>query len=185
MIRKVLLTVFSIFLAWQAIDIVSKVEMMQIESIPVLLLLSWLINLFITGVFAFLVFAYPIEKTLTETYYSIRNPRRLKQVYNGLKVDYFRIALIATIWRSKKKQKGYFSGRADGIDNLITQSKKSEWGHFMPFIFVNLSVIYFLSIGLVQLAIFTLFINVIGNLYPILLQRHHRMRIQVLRKRKK
>jgi hypothetical protein len=33
------------------------------------------------------------------------------------------------------------------------------------------------------LAFFTLLLNFVGNFYPILLQRHHRMRIDIIKRR--
>lgn len=60
---------------------------------------------------------------------------------------------------------------------------KSEFGHLIPFIIISFVSSYLILIDLVKLILFTLLINLIGNLYPIILQRHHRMRIQILRKK--
>ncbi|WP_394804428.1 glycosyl-4,4'-diaponeurosporenoate acyltransferase CrtO family protein [Portibacter lacus] len=60
-----------------------------------------------------------------------------------------------------------------------------EFGHLIPFLLICLISIYLLVIGLIKLAVFTLLINIVGNLYPIILQRHHRMRIEKIRKRQK
>lgn len=62
---------------------------------------------------------------------------------------------------------------------------KSEFGHFILLIIITFISAYLIIIGLVKLAVFCMFINFIGNYYPILLQRHHRMRIQLIKEKRK
>jgi hypothetical protein len=90
---------------------------------------------------------------------------------------------LATFWRSKDQRKKYFNGKKNGIPTLIEQSMKSEFGHLLPFIILNIVGIYLIVIKLFALGLFTIFINLIGNMYPVILQRHHRMRIQLIHKR--
>lgn len=178
--KKILLSLASLFLAWQSIHLVRQIEFFSTDNLFLTFLLAWIITLFVTGVFAFLVFAYPIEKTLPESYYTVKNSRKLKQYYTLLNVEVFKKALLATIWRSKKRQAAYFDGSIKGLENLNVQSKKSEWGHLFPFITISFIIIYLIGLQLFRLSLFVLILNIVGNLYPILLQRHHRMRIQQL-----
>ena len=142
--------------------------------------LAFLTNLFITGGFAFAGFALPTERLLADSYYKIKKPSKLKSIYHFFRVDFFRKFLLATFWKNKAQRKKYFNGRADGIKNLETQSKKSEFGHLIPFLLISAVSVYFIFIGYVELGLLTFFINWIGNWYPIILQRHHRMRISRL-----
>jgi len=183
MLKKIGFILISIFLIYQSYSIISILSEIKINSFWLKLLLAYIINLFITGVFAFLVFALPIQKLASNAYYTIKHPKRLKKIYNFLKVDSFRKILLATIWKNKAQRKRYFNGKQTGILILEMQSKKSEFGHLIPFIFIIAVCIYLIFLGLITLAILTFIINIIGNFYPILLQRHHRMRIQLLRKR--
>jgi|GEM_PF-308033 len=180
MIRKILLSIASLFLAWQSINLIRQIEFFSTDNLFLTFLLAWVITLFVTGVFAFLVFAYPIENSLSNSYYSIRQPLLLKKWCNWLKIDYFRQALLMTLWKSKKQQSKYFNGRTDGLQQLNQQTKKSEWGHLFPFIIISFIIIYLIGLQLFRLSLFVLILNIVGNLYPILLQRHHRMRIQQL-----
>jgi len=182
MIKKILLILAAIFLTYQSYILVTRIHNFQAESWIALFFIAWIINLFITGIFAFSGFALPTQKLLPESFYTVRNPSALKKIYQSLNVDFFRTFLLATVWRNKEMRKGYFNGKKTGISNLITQSKKSEFGHFLPFVIINGVAIYFFMIGHYTLAIFTLAFNFIGNFYPVLLQRHHRMRIQRLQK---
>ena len=175
---KVLLPLVSIFLAFQSYKLVSSMHQFKIESVPALLLIAWLINMFVTGVFALTGFVHPTQKLLPDVYYSIRNPELLTRVYNFLRVGLFRKFLLATIWKNRRKQKTYFNGKKSGFSNLAEQSRKAEFGHLIPFVILLLISIYFLLIHLPMLGFFVLLWNLLGNLYPVILQRHHRMRIQ-------
>jgi hypothetical protein len=183
MIKKTILILMSIFLVWQSYGILSIINKIEMDSWWLILLLAFLINLFITGVFAFLGFALPTQKLISNAYYSVKKPNKLKKIYTFLKVDRFRKLLLATFWRNKAQRKRYFNGKPEGISILEMQSKKSEFGHLLPFIIITTVCVYLIVLGLITLAIITFIINIIGNFYPIILQRHHRMRIQLLRKR--
>lgn len=138
------------------------------------------LNLCITGIFAFAGFALPTERLFPNSYYHVYKPKLLKKICKLMNIDAFRAFLLATVWRNRDQQKKYFDGTKSGIDNLIVQSKKSEFGHLIPFILILLLSAYVLYLGKWKIALTTTLINVIFNLYPIFLQRHHRMRIQRL-----
>lgn len=181
--KKILLSIASLFLIWQSIKLLNIIHTLEAKSWALLIFIAWIINLFITGIFAFSGFAFPTQKLLPKSYYKISYPKRLKKTYKVLRVNLFRQMLLATLWRSQKQRKKYFNGKKNGISNLDDQSMKSEFGHLIPFIILCFLSIYLMVIGLTKLAICTFLINFIGNFYPIILQRHHRFRIQIIRKR--
>jgi len=183
MFKKIIYSLIALFLAYQAISLISKIDNFNIKSSLLLLLLAVFFNLIVTGIFAFTVFVFPTQKLLPESYYTIKNPKRLKRTIKNLKIEYFRTFLLATVWRNKNKQKRYFSGNRDGFKNLKVQSKKSEFGHLIPLIILTLLSFYFMFNNKLLLGFFTLIINIVFNFYPIPLQRHHRMRISILEKR--
>lgn len=159
-----------------------NIHNLETSSWGVIIFVAWIINLFITGIFAFSGFAFPTQKLLPKSYYKIYHPKRLKKTFELLKVNLFRKMLLASFWRSQRQRKKYFDGKKNGILNLEIQSMKSEFGHLIPFIIITCVSIYLIAIGAIKLAVVSLLINLIGNLYPIILQRHHRMRIQIIRK---
>ena len=57
------------------------------------------------------------------------------------------------------------------------------FGHLIPFLIVSFLSFYYVLIEIVKLGVSTRIINFIGNFHPIILQRHHRMRIEIIRKR--
>jgi hypothetical protein len=180
MIKKILLSLGTVFLIWQSYGLIMTVPHMSFDSWLSSIFIAWLLNLFITGVFALSGFAFPTQNLLPNSYYHVHHPEKLKGVCKVFQVELFRFLLLATLWRSKRQRKTHFNGKKDGIAQLIRQSKKSEFGHLIPLVLLVFLSAYLCFIDLWKLAALTFIINVIGNFYPILLQRHHRMRIQAL-----
>lgn len=181
--KKVLFLLISIFLTWQSYKLVDFLSQHLQMGFLFTVLVGWILNMFVTGVFAFLVFGFSIEAALPDKYYKIHNSGRLKKTCRTLQIELFRIFLLHTFWRSKKRNEKLFDGTVKGLENLELQSKKSEFGHLFPFIILTGICIYFIILGLYLLVFSIMAFNILGNLYPILLQRHHRMRIKKLRKR--
>ena len=106
MIKKILLILAAIFLTYQSYILVTRIHNFQAESWIALFFIAWIINLFITGIFAFSGFALPTQKLLPESFYTVRNPSALKKIYQSLNVNLFRTFLLATVWRNKEMRKG-------------------------------------------------------------------------------
>lgn len=139
---------------------------------------SIILNLIITGAFAFLGFAWPTQRLLPSFYYKIKRPKQLKFIYQLLKVELFKRMLLMTFWKDENKRKSYFNGQSEGLPHFIEQTQKSEFGHLIPFMLITLLCLFLLLKGFVKLAVATFVFNCIFNGYPIILQRHHRMRVQ-------
>ena len=185
MLKKILLLTLSLFLIQQSYNLLGNIAGWKTLTLGVSIFLGWVVNMYITGIFAFAGFALPTQKLLPESFYKINQPKKLKSLFKKLKGEWFRKFLLATVWRSKAQQAKYFDGTLSGIEHFETQSKKSEFGHLFPFIILTPVGIYLIIKGLVAFGVATLVFNILGNFYPILLQRHHRMRIDVLRRRMK
>lgn len=182
--KKILFIALSIFLSYQTYYLLQDINAFHSISYITTFLLAWIFNLYITGIFAFLGFALPTQQLLPNAYYRVAKPKRLQWIYSTFKVAYFRLFLLATFWRNKKQQKKYFNGKYKGLAYFILQTKKSEFGHLIPFILISCLCLYFLIKGLFLLSFLTFVVNCLGNWYPIILQRHHRMRIQKIYERK-
>jgi hypothetical protein len=181
-LKAILFSLFSVFLLYRTIELIRllintpAVDYSFVET----LILAIILNIFITGIFAFPGFVFPTNRLLPKKYYTITKPKTLKSVYRVLQVKYFRLFLMIVYWGRKKNRKKYFDGTRAGLANLIFQSKQSEIGHL-----ASLSAILLITGILVYYQYFLLFflanfLNTLGNYYPIILQRHHRMRLQKL-----
>jgi len=178
--KKLLFSLMSVFLIYQSVKLLDSLSKHGPESLGFLECLLWayILCLFITGVFAFPGFVFQLYALLGKSYYRIVRPKVLKAVFKNLGVEYFRRGLMLFFWGSKKNRAKFFSGGKDGLQNLIIQTKQSEFGHVGGFLAVTAAIIYLLCYQHYLLAGLCFLINIVGNLYPVILQRHHRMRIE-------
>lgn len=139
-------------------------------------------NLLITGAVAFLGFVYPTNRILKKDYYEIKNPKRLKLLYKWLGVKFFRFFLLKTFYR-KKNNKKYFNGTKKGILDFDYNTRQSEFGHLIALLIIFTVSLVLLVLGHKNVFLLMQPINILLNLYPILLQRKHRINIQRLIKR--
>ena len=147
-----------------------------------ILILSFLLTLFITGIFAFIGFAYPTNRILPDSYYEIKNPKVLDSIGKVLGIKYFRFLLLFAFWGRKANRKKYFNGTKKGLKNFIFQTKQSEFGHLGAFVVIIILSFILLVHGYILLVIIVTLINILGNVYPVILQRLHRMTIQKITK---
>lgn len=182
LIKKILFPAFSVFLLFRTIELVNALmNSLPSDFVPTeYMLISFLICLYITGIFAMTGFAYPTHRVLTSRYYELKQPNRLIRIYRLLNVDAFKKVLMIVFWGRRKNRKKYFDGTRGGLENFIYQSKQSEFGHLGAFVSIIITSIVLLTQGYVFLVASMTFINILGNLYPIVLQRHHRIRIERL-----
>ena len=183
-IKKLLVPLFSIFLIYRSIDLIKQLIFTKqyVHNGLELIIIAFLLTLFITGIFAFMGFAYPTNNLLPINYYTIKNKRRLHQLYDVLGVKYFKGLLLVLFWGRKNNRKKYFNGTKSGIENFIYQTKQSEFGHLGAFLTIFIISILLIVHGFILLTLLITIINIIGNLYPIILQRYHRLRIEKLQK---
>lgn len=189
MIKKTGFILMSIFLTHQSVQLIKGIPTNNaIESFGLATFLSWYLSLCITGVFAFTGFALPTQKLMPESYYQIREPKILKKYYQLLRADIFQYLLIKFIYGKPKNKAAYFNGKKSGINDFIINTKKSEFGHLIPFIITAFLTLYSFYYGKYLFGIGLLVFNILGNFYPIIVQRYHRtrlVRMGILQKRKK
>jgi len=79
MIKKTLLSVASIFLIWQSYDLLTHLDKLEINSWGLIIFIAWIINLYITGIFAFSGFAFPTQKTSAKIILHNSPSRKIKK----------------------------------------------------------------------------------------------------------
>ncbi|MDN3690355.1 hypothetical protein [Cyclobacterium jeungdonense] len=180
MLRKIGFLLLSLFLAFRSYEMVNGLSRGTIPDLSLFesVFISFLLALFLTGVFAFPGFAFATSTLLPDTYYQIRQPERLKAAYVGLGGEYFKRLLLVAFWGKEKQRKKYFDGTKTGIANLSFQTRQSEFGHLGAFVLLGVASVMLLFRGYTIIFFLTTLLNIIGNGYPILLQRVHRIRIQ-------
>ena len=176
-------TIISIFLFYQSVELVislHNVDPSQLRWVEITII-SFILNLFITGIFAFLGFAFLTSGILPNSYYRIKNSKNLTFIYKVLGVEYFKVLLLKFFWGKEKNRKRYFNGTKAGIDAFDTQTRQSEFGHLAAFISIVFASFILLGKGHIAIFFITSLINLVANLYPIILQRAHRIQIERLR----
>ena len=184
-LKKIIFPLIALFLVQRSYELLRHLTELDTSkfSHTETFVLAFLLNIYITGIFAFMGFVYPTNKILPSTYYKISKPSFLAKAYKILGVKYFRVSLLIFFWGKKHNRKKYFNGTQKGLSNFIYQTKQSEFGHFGAFITIIISSIL-LVIHEAYFLFFTVTaLNIIGNFYPIMLQRFHRMRIQRIKPR--
>jgi len=183
MAKKILFPLFAIFLAFRSYEIIETFWVVEPTGLKfsIKVLLSVLLNLFITGIFAFMGFAYKTNRLLPEDYYRVKNPKLILKLSKLLKLAYFKKFLLIVFWGKRKNRKTYFDGTISGLENFDFQTRQSEFGHLASLIFIQIVVLLMLIKGHYTMVVLTTTINFIANFYPVLLQRNHRIRISRIR----
>ena len=184
-LKAIISLLASAFLAFRSVELVRAIMAAKPGSLTMgeELFVGMLLTIFVTGIFALPGFALPTARLLPNSYYDIKKPKALLVWYKRLHVELFRKFLLVTFWAGAKNRQRYFDGTRAGFDNLIYQSKQSEFGHLMPLILIQVIAFIALTKGFLYLSGIVTFINIIGNFYPIPLQRMHRYRIMRLQQR--
>ncbi len=183
MLKKILFPIIAIFLAYRTYEILKTLWFVEPSELvlSIKILLSVLLNLFITGFFAFFGFAYKTNQILGENYYRIKNPKLISKLYKLLKVEYFKKFLLLVFWGKKKNRLKYFDGTKLGLENFDFQTRQSEFGHLAALIVIQITVVFMLIKGHYAIAFLTTLLNIISNGYPVILQRNHRVSITRIR----
>jgi hypothetical protein len=177
--KKILFPLLSLFLAYQSFTLMKAVFFARPEEFSGLIgfLISLLLNLFVTGVFAFPGFVFYTSKALPDEYYRIKDPKALSAWCRWLGISYFRSFLLFLFWGAEKNRKTFFDGTRAGLKNFEMQTRQSEFGHLASFVLVFLSLLLLLIKGHIWIVIPGMLVNIIFNFFPILLQRSHRVQL--------
>lgn len=177
--KKIAYSLFSLFLLYRSIELLrhlyysSPIDFRFGESV----LIAFLITLFITGVFAFPGFVFPTSNVMPKSYWTPKNKNQLNSIFSALGVNTYKSIIVLLFWGRKANQKKYYNGTRKGLEDFNFQTKQSEFGHLCAFILIIFVSILLLVKGYFLLVFLMALINIIANLYPIILQRHHRIRI--------
>ncbi len=184
MAKKILFTTISLVLAYNIYKLTTIFFKLSQENFSLFAIIASALafTTLITGVIAFLGFVYPTSMILSNNYYKIEKPKTLEFFYKWLGVEYYKLFLSKTFYR-KNDNKKYFNGTKSGIFLFYYNTKQSEFGHLIALIFIFLLSLVLLFKGHKYVFIWIQPMNILLNLYPIILQRKHRIIIERLIKR--
>lgn len=181
-LRRTLYVLFSAFLVYYSSELVVDLRSAapSLRRWETIVWGSWL-TVCLTGSFAFLGFALPTSRLLPASFYRIDREEALRTLYRYMGVRWFRRLLMIAFWGLPRNRAKYFDGTRRGLDRFDHHTRQSEFGHLAAFVVVLIAGAYFAVTGSIALSIVVCIANVAGNLYPVVLQRYHRLRIQRIR----
>lgn len=139
-------------------------------------LFAWVLNLML--MMFVMLFTETLKPSLNADYYKEKVWEKRGKIYEQLGIHLFRKLLVIIGWEKLNKKANPVQKNIDALIHLEQQTKKSEYAHIIIFFIVTGFTIYvaiqysFLEAG------WLLFLNIILNVYPVLLQRYNRPRLQ-------
>jgi hypothetical protein len=137
---------------------------------------AWVLNFML--MMAVLYFTQTFKPQLVSTYYNAKNWEANGAIYKWVGVNLFRKILVWVGWEKLNKAANPVKKGADALKHLEYNTRQSEFGHLIIFfivLLVNVGVVFYYGFAK-SLPLFLL--NVILNVYPILVQRYNRPRLQ-------
>nr|WP_315484333.1 hypothetical protein [uncultured Undibacterium sp.] len=137
---------------------------------------AWALNfLLMMWVSAFVEVA---NSPMTSAYYNEKGWERKGKIYTYLGVNLFRKLLVLVGWEKLTRKTSPIEKNTQALLHLHHQTKKSELGHLIILIIV-LGFTLFVAVKLSMMqSLWLMILNVLLNLYPVILQRYNRPRIQ-------
>jgi len=136
---------------------------------------AWSLNFML--MFYVSIFIETSKSQLTSSYYENFAWERSGKVYEGLGINLFRKLLVLIGWEKLTKKANPIEKDTMVLIKLHEQTKKSELGHLVVLIIVLGFNIYVAARFGVIKSLWLLALNILLNLYPVLLQRYNRPRI--------
>jgi len=182
--KKILKSIPSLLLAYLTIKLLFSINELPNHGVgwTISIVFGALLCLYITGVFAFVGFQFPTHTLLPDSYYQIKNPKLTMTIHKLLGVKYFNVFLMIFIWGKPGQREKFFDGTRSGINHLMYMTKQSEFGHVGALMIIMIISVWLISLGLIKMVIVATIINILFNLYPVILQRKHRVRIDRMSK---
>jgi len=137
---------------------------------------AWALNFLLMLLFS--MFSGVLKGPLTSSYYNHKTWERRGEIYRYVGIDFFRKLLVWIGWEKVIRKSCPIEKNTKALVNLHYQTKRSEIDHLIIFVIVlAINVFVAIKYGILK-SLYLLILNVILNLYPILLQRYNRPRIE-------
>jgi hypothetical protein len=139
-------------------------------------LFAWVLN-FMLMMFV-LMFTETLKSKGTADYYKEKKWEQKGKIYEQLGIHYFRKLLVMVGWEKLNKKANPVKNSLAALVHLEYRTKQSELGHLIIFIIVGGFSIYVAIRYSFSASAWLIFLNLVLNFYPILLQRYNRPRLQ-------
>ncbi|PJE47929.1 MAG: hypothetical protein CUR34_00155 [Sediminibacterium sp.] len=139
-------------------------------------LFAWVLN-FMLMMFV-LMFTETLKSACTSNYFKEQNWEQKGKIYEQLGIHLFRKLLVLVGWEKLNKKENPVKNNLAALVHLEYRTKQSELGHLIIFFIVGGFSIYVAIRYSFSASAWLIFLNLLLNFYPILLQRYNRPRLQ-------
>ena len=165
------LTLLAIIIA-TIVSVFALTYFMKMDRFTYAWALNFLLMLWVSA------FVEVLKSPLVSTYYNGKEWEQKGRIYELIGINYFRKFLVLIGWEKVIRKSNPIEKSTATLVNLHHQTKKSEFGHLIIwYIVLCFTVVVAFKFGVLK-SIWLLGLNILLNLYPVLLQRYNRPRIQ-------
>lgn len=137
---------------------------------------AWILNFML--MMCVLIFTETLKSKFNSDYYKIKDWENRGKIYENFGINVFRKLLVLVGWEKLNKKSNPVKNDLESLIHLEYRTKQSELGHLIIFFIVFGFTIYVAIKFTFIESLWLLFLNIILNVYPILLQRYNRPRLQ-------
>ncbi|MDN3686351.1 hypothetical protein [Cyclobacterium jeungdonense] len=137
---------------------------------------AWVVNFLLMT--ALMAYTETLQPPLRSSYFDTKNWEAGGTVYRWLGVHVFRRMLVWIGWEKLSRASNPVKKNRAALKKLEYQTRQSEFGHAIIFIIVLVFGIVVAFLYGVRQSFWLFFLNIILNLYPIVVQRYNRPRLQ-------
>ena len=124
-----------------------------------------------------------LKPALKSSHFNSYPIEREGKVYKYLGVNFYRKLLLLSGWEKIRKKETPISRSLDLLLYYEYKTRASEFGHGIIAILVGFITLYVCVAYSFKEALWLIFLNILMNIYPIIVQRYNRPRVQrVIRK---
>jgi hypothetical protein len=139
-------------------------------------LFAWILN-FVLMMCVFF-FTETLKSEFKSEYYLEKTWEKKGKIYEAFGINWFRKLLVIIGWEKLNKKANPVEKNLQALVHLEFRTKQSELGHIIIFFIVLAFTIYVAITFGIKESVSLIILNILLNLYPVLLQRYNRPRLQ-------
>ncbi|MCD6069028.1 MAG: hypothetical protein K0S33_3854 [Bacteroidetes bacterium] len=137
---------------------------------------AWILNFML--MMCVFIFTETLKSKFASDYYKEQKWEAKGKIYEKFGINIFRKLLVFIGWEKLNKKANPVRNNIEALAHLEYRTKQSELGHVIIFVIVLAFTIYVaIKYGIAE-TLWLVLLNIILNVYPILLQRYNRPRLQ-------
>ena len=139
-------------------------------------LFAWILN-FVLMMCVFF-FTETLKSEFKSDYYREKTWEKKGKIYENFGINLFRKLLVLIGWEKMNKKANPVENNLQALTHLEYRTKQSELGHIIVFFIVLAFTIYVAITFGIKESLSLIILNILLNVYPVLLQRYNRPRLQ-------